>query len=314
MSVTRITEGLLCDRVPIVRLESELLQVEVAPAIGGKIVSLVDKSSGYQFLWRNRRLELCGVAPGSAYDPSFWGGIDELIPNDAPETINGLPSPDHGELWTMPLDYRLDGQGLVLWGTLPRCGIRYEKRLTLRTDGPILNLDYRLNNPSGGRRAFMWKLHAALNIGPGDRIICPAGMARVIDPAWSRWHDSEPFAWPTIEGQQADIIPAADGTTDFLYLYQLRAGQIAWVSAARKLTFRYSFDQHVFPYAQYFASYGGLDGHYTAILEPCSSMPLMVSDADRLGQCSVLMPEEGIETRVAIYAGPCLGSDQHWPR
>jgi len=90
--------------------------------------------------------------------------------------------------------------------------------------------------------------------------------------------------------------------------------QIAWVSAARKLTFCYSFDLHVFPYAQNFGSYGGLDGHYTAILEPCSSMPLMVSDANRLGRCSVLMPEEGIETRVAIYAGPCLGSDQHWPR
>ena len=82
----------------------------------------------------------------------------------------------------------------------------------------------------------------------------------------------------------------------------------------RKLTFRYSFDRRVFPYAQYFASYGGLDGHYTAILEPCSSTPLMVSDADRLGQCSVLMPEEGIETRVTIYAGPCLGGDQHGPR
>lgn len=90
--------------------------------------------------------------------------------------------------------------------------------------------------------------------------------------------------------------------------------QIAWVSAARKLTFCYSFDLHVLPYAQYFGSCGGLDGHYTAILEPCSGMPLMVSDAKRLGQCSVLMPGESLETRVAIYAGPYLGFDQHWPR
>jgi hypothetical protein len=38
-----------------------------------------------------------------------------------------------------------------------------------------------------------------------------------------------------------------------------------------------------------FASYGGLDGHYTAVLEPCTAMPVSVNEAARLNQCSCLM-------------------------
>jgi hypothetical protein len=39
---------------------------------------------------------------GADYDSNFYGGIDELIPNDIPENIDGIDDPDHGELWTTP--------------------------------------------------------------------------------------------------------------------------------------------------------------------------------------------------------------------
>jgi hypothetical protein len=68
-----------------------------------------------------------------------------------------------------------------------------------------------------------------------------------------------------------------------------------------------SFDRQVFPYVCYFASYGGLDGHYTAVLEPCTAMPVPVNEAARLNQCSVLEPGRRVETRVSIYAGLEVG-------
>ena len=302
--MTSIKEGLLVDQTPIVRMENDFLQVDVAPAVGGRIVSLLEKASNYQFLWRNAGLKLEKLSPGSAYDPNFYGGIDELIPNDIPEFLNGRDSPDHGELWTTSLDHWLDGQTLAMAGTLPLCGLRYARRLTLRPDSPNIDVDYRIENPTGERREFLWKLHAALNIEPGDQIECMARTARVVDPQWSRWKSLEPFAWPVIEGKQADQIPPLDGTLDFLFLYDLKAGQMAWRSVSRKLRFTYYFDTQVFLYAWYFASYGGFDGHYVAILEPCTTMPLSVNEAARLGQCSVLEAGQKIETRVTIYAGP----------
>lgn len=298
-----IEQGRSVDGVPIVRLENASLRVDVAPAVGGRVISLIDKATGYEFLWRNARLKLERLPPGSPYDPNFYGGIDELIPNDIPEPLNGVDSPDHGELWTTALAGVIEGESLVLAGSLPLCGLRYWRRMMLRGDSPYLDVDYRIENGAGQRRIFLWKLHAALTIAPGDRIECPARTARGVDPQWSRWRTLEPFAWPLVEGQRADIIPPNNNTVDFLFLYDLQEGRMAWRSATMGLTFAYTFDVNVFPYAWYFASYGGFDGHYTAILEPCTTMPLSVNEAAQLGQCSALEPGQRIETRVTIYAG-----------
>jgi hypothetical protein len=302
--MTVIREGLSVDGEPIVRMGNDHLRVEVAPGVGGKIVSVFHKTSGHEFAWHNVHLKLGRLPSYSEYDPNFYGGIDELLPNDIPETINGVECPDHGELWTMALECRLDGEALVLTGTLPLFGLQYERRMALRAGGPYIDLDYRLENVTGHRREFLWKLHAALNVQPGDQIECPARTAQVPDLEWSRWRTVEPFDWPDVEGQRADLVPPKDGTMDFLYLYDLEAGRIALKSASKGLVFAYTFDTDVFPYAWLFASSGGFDGHYVAILEPCTTMPIAVDEAARLGQCSVLEPGEKIETRVTIYAGP----------
>ena len=302
--MTIVEKGLSIDGTPIVRMESGHLRVDVASGVGGKVVSVFHKASEYEFVWHNVNLKLELLPPHSEYDPNFYGGIDELLPNDIPETINGVECPDHGELWTMALDYRVDGEALVLTGNLPLFGLQYERRMTLRPDGPYIDLDYRLENVTDRRREFLWKLHAALNIEPGDQIECPARTAQVPDLEWSRWHTVEPFNWPNIEGQRADLVPPQDGTMDFLYLYDLEAGRIALKSASKGLTFAYTFDTDVFPYTWLFASYGGFDDHYMAILEPCTTMPIVVNEAAELGQCSTLEAGEKIETRVTIYAGP----------
>ena len=297
-------ESLLVDQTPVVRLENRFLRVDVAPSIGGRIVHVQDKETGYQFLWHNERLRLERSAPGSAYDPHFYGGVDEVLPSDVPEFFNGVMNPDHGELWTLPLDSRMDGDALALAGVLPSCGLAYERRLSLKADEPVIVLDYRLENRADERRIFLWKMHAALNVEPGDQIVCPARKASVADPQWSRWGNVAPFSWPIVEGRRADLIPPPDGTTDFIFLYDLQDGTMGWRSHSRGLEFTVHFDRRVFPYACYFASYGGLDGHYTAILEPCTAMPVSVNEAARLGQCSSLEPGEQIVTRVTIYAGP----------
>lgn len=54
------------------------------------------------------------MEPGSTYDPNFYGGIDELFPNDIPEHINGVDSPDHGEIWTIPFEYSIHDSTLSI--------------------------------------------------------------------------------------------------------------------------------------------------------------------------------------------------------
>lgn len=297
-----ISGGISVDGVPIVRMESDLLRIDVAPSLGGKIVSVLNKRADCQFLWRDPLLKLRQIPAGGEYDPNFCGGIDELLPNDLSESIDGVPCPDHGELWTHPLHWRVEGEGLHLSGRLPLTGLSYHRRMTLDSHCPTVHSDYEVQNHAPERRNFLWRLHAAVNIQPGDRISCDARFAQAADPAWSK-RPMQPFEWPMAAGQDASQVPVANGTTDFLFLSKLRHGWMAWRNATRGLVFGFKFDTRVFPYAAYFASYGGFRGQYFAILEPCTAMPLLVSEAAGLKQCSCLQPGETLRTTVILYAG-----------
>ncbi len=295
-------DNLNLEGTPVVRLESDWLRAEVAPRVGGRVVSLVEKSGGHEFLWRNGAQALREHPTGTEYDPHFYGGIDELLPNDIPEVIDGVPCPDHGELWTTPLSWGLENGRLKLQGSLLQFGLGYEREMALRPDAPWLDITYRITNPTAQPRHFLWKLHAALSVHPGDIIDCPARKAQVVDLNWSRYPTLEPFAWPRIECQSANIVPPADDTVDFFYLFDLTEGRIALRRPGEGLEFAYHFDSSVFRYAWIFASYGGFNGHYTVVLEPCTAMPISVNEASARKQCSVLQPGETLETRVAIHA------------
>ena len=298
------SKSLVVDGTRVIRLESELLTVDVAPEVGGRVISMVNKQIGHEFLWRNEALSLKKLSAGSEYDPNFYGGIDELIPNDIPETINRINCPDHGELWTTPLEWQSSDGVLKLHGRLPRFGLSYERHIALRSDEPVVDLKYRISNLTDRRRDFLWKLHAALKVSPGDVLQCPAKTGQVVDRAWSRFKTLEPFAWPHIEGKEANVVPVMNGTVDFFYLSELATGQVSLQNKAQEAKFVYRFDTIVFPYTWIFASYGGFNGHYTVILEPCTAMPISVNEAASKKQCSILEPQQTLETSVSIYVGP----------
>lgn len=294
------------DSTDVYHLENGQLRVTVAPGVGGRIVQVRHLDSGHDFLWTNSRLPLARQAPGTAYDPQFYGGIDELLPSDLAESFGGIASPDHGELWTTALSARIDDTVLVCSGTLAVSGMLYEKRVRLSDTGPEIVCDYRITNTRVTPLPFLWKLHAAMAVKPGDMILCPAQHARPLDLEWSRCPTNQPFAWPRCAETAMDRIPPIDGTSEFLCLSGLRAGTMAWSDGT--LEFRINFDPSVFPWCWYFASFGKFDGHYTAILEPCTSGQLSVAKAAARSECSVLQPGEQIRTTVTIYAGIVAGS------
>lgn len=290
-----------------IRLENECLSVDVVPAVGGRVISIFDKERQYEFLWRNAGVPLRRLEVGADYDENFYGGIDELLPNDVAEMVQGVMLPDHGEIWTMEMQSALQGGVLTMSGTLPIYGLEYEKSVSLRPNTPHLDIAYKIRNPTQCAKPFLWKLHAALNINEGDQIVCPARMARAVGSEWTRWKTTQPFSWPLAQGGRADFVPRASNKIDFLYLYELQEGLMGWQSKRNGLGLFLRFATDVFRYCWLFASYGGFLGHYTAILEPCTTMPISLLEAAKLGQCSVLDAGRDLTTRVSIYAGPTDG-------
>ncbi|MEP6594909.1 MAG: hypothetical protein ABJA71_03135 [Ginsengibacter sp.] len=289
--------------IEVFTIESDHLNVSVAPILGGKIISVYNKFLQKEFLWNNKNLPLAINPPGSEYDPNFWGAIDELILNDLPETIDSISYPDHGELWTTALQHLFSDEKITVHATLELSGFYYSKTMHLDPHAPIIWLDYKIKNETDEQRHFLWKLHAALRIEPGDKLVTSAKHGKVVDPEYSRFKTQNEFMWPSIENTDASIIPPETNTMDFFYLYDISRAEMQLLSKDDNYVFSYSYDKKVFPYQWYFASYGGFLNHYTVILEPCTNMPLSVNEAIEKQQCAILLPGQELITSVRIFAG-----------
>jgi hypothetical protein len=299
MAVSKV----IINNLEVLVLENDQLSMQIVPALGGKIISVFNKKRDKEFVWTNEHIQLQKNNPFDEYDPNFIGGIDELIPNDLPENIDGIDYPDHGELWTTPLAYLITGESVQLSAELPLSKLFYSKKVQLDPAKPIIHLSYFLQNNADQPRHFLWKFHAAAKINEGDRLISNAATGQVVDPAYSRFREVEPFSWPTLKKTDVSIVPANEGTMDFFYLYDIGSPHMFMESADHMTLFGYTYDGGVFPYQWYFASFGGFLGHYTAILEPCSSMPISVTEAMANNQCSRLAPGEHIMTTAQLFAG-----------
>lgn len=266
-------------------LENNFLQIVTDSSHGGRIVRFFDKRGGGEQLWYDAsRLP---VNPALDYDGNFAGGIDELLPCDLPE--HGFP--DHGELWTLPLKSAMKEQALTLEGVLPVSRLLY--RRVMHLEGASLISEYTICNTGERPLDFLWKLHAALRIAPGDRLFAPAECEQAADPGdWSKRSDGMPRRWR--DGYE---MPPPDGSSDFFYLTGLTAGELR-LRRRDGREFCCSFDAERFPSAWVFASFGRLNGSYTAILEPCSNYPLSLDDALRSRVCARLKPGEVIHTIV----------------
>lgn len=298
MKITKET----INKILVYTLENEMLRVKVAPPLGGRILSIYNKKIGREFLWNNQELPIAPNFIGDGYDTNFWGGIDELFPNDIPETINEIDYPDHGELWTTPLNSEQTGSTVGMYGTLLLSRVYYEKRISLKEEEPVVRLKYIVRNLSNANRDFLWKLHAAVQIQKGDQLITFAKKAQAVTPDSSRLGKEE-FGWPWFGKENISIIPSKNNTLDFLYLYDNPKGEMTIQNEHERYVFKYIYDPKIFPYQWYFGSYGGFLNHYTAILELATNMPMSVNKAMEKGQSGHLKPKEEINTEVEIYAG-----------
>lgn len=96
-------------------IENELIRVELVPQLGGKLVSMIYKPTGKQWLLDSGTRPLEQPEFGATFTDWDMSGWDECFP-----TIIACPSgvddhillPDHGELWSLPGTCKIE-EGLL---------------------------------------------------------------------------------------------------------------------------------------------------------------------------------------------------------
>lgn len=148
-------------------LENDFICAHVLPRCGGKILRLVDKRFGFDWLWRNPHLAVREPVYGDSYSEGLdSGGWDEVIPSVAPcQLPGGHVIPDHGEAVQSAWRVLHASDDLLCMSVSGRSlDFCLERSLQLR--GRDLVFDYHLKSEAASAFPWLWCAHPLLPFGP----------------------------------------------------------------------------------------------------------------------------------------------------
>jgi hypothetical protein len=269
-------------------LENDFVQLRVLPDCGGKLLSLVEKRQGYDWLWKNPQLAVREPRYGESFVEQLdSGGWDEICPSVDPCVLpTGVSIPDHGDAVHLPwevLSRSINELSMRVQGrSLPFCLKR-----SLCLCGRELRCEYTLCNV--GQQAFpwLWCAHPLLAFGPEVdlEVACEFDVGYAMGAA-------EPFfgkrvTWP-------DLPPRDTAWAAKLFSEREAVGEVT----ARNLsgaTLRFAWQPSEIPYLGLWVNNGAWSGagtapYYNLGVEP-GMLPL--DDLSKAADAPIL--EAGVE-------------------
>jgi hypothetical protein len=298
----------------VVRLENELISIDILPELGGKIYNFIHLPSDRNLLWHNPRILPARQQCGARFDDVWSGGWDELIPNDIPTPVIGNEMlPDHGEVWSQPSEWQVVKSSeskttvrLVNHGhVLPTA---FEKTISLQRGDPFCTVQYRLTNLGRQPVDFLWNIHPAMAISPTTRLDLRARRGIVEKWGTDHFEGGSEYDWPYAidrSGKRVDlrqVHPPESALADHHYLPDVLEGWYAVTDTQARVGFGLVFPTSVFPHLWLFRTFGGWRKLYTLILEASNGYPNDLAIARQTGRCGHLEPSQTIEAEVKAIA------------
>jgi galactose mutarotase-like enzyme len=292
-----------------IRLENEYLLIDIIPALGTKICSLINKKTGKQWMDRPEgRGEFRQPSYGSLWEKWDRCGWDELFPSiDAcsypVDPWTNVQIPDHGEVWAMPWACNkvsdLEMHGAVQGRQLP---YRLEKQMIL--NGNQVHFSYRLTNLSEHDMPFLWAPHPIIAATESMRICLPPSANQIVttvslDQRLGKW--GMEHAWPVLIGENGTQVvinkmPARNsGVADKFYVKSpLQEGWCSVVEEATGEQFKFIFDVKMIPFLAFWVNGGGWNDHYHLAMEPATGYLDNLSIAHAWDSCA-FVPGGGVK-------------------
>lgn len=295
-------------------MQNDAMRVAVIPEIGGKIISLLSRRTGREWLWKNPYLPLRKPPPDATDFGAFdVGGWDEVFPTVKPCRVpnsawGNRQLTDHGELWFRSwkvLGASTESQAtatLRLAVDEPELPFRFERTLTLAVGLAPLVASYSVTNKSAMPMPFIWAAHPLLAIEPGDSFhmtegtrISSTGNIGLELPA-----NVTEFAWPMLSlasGDSLNLSRAPETSARFaikLFAEDVPGGAIKIANRDQTEIVRFSSVLIEAMHIGLWLNYGAWSGantppYYNAGVEPTSS-PHDDLNASARGQNSQLPP------------------------
>jgi galactose mutarotase-like enzyme len=287
-------------------LENALIRAEVAPALGGKFISLRSKRTSTEWLLPPLR-PYAEAKATAGFDEWDGGGFDECLP-----TVAATKSaPDHGEVWRHAWEEETAEGSVLLRTTALGGAIAFER--SARLEGASLVLDYAVENQSDTAQSLMYCAHPLLRVEQGDRILLPAEVRDVVveGSAGERLgRRGDRVAWPKPNAREdLSVMGPPDGSqADKLFAGPLTDGWAALLRPSVDEGIELTFSSEVLPYLGLWICRAawpdsGAAKQYTVAFEPANSPHDSLADAERDDSAWRLAPGGRREWRLRFRLG-----------
>jgi galactose mutarotase-like enzyme len=302
---------------PAWALESNALRVVTVPGMGAKIVSIVHKEAGHEWLLGSADRPFRPADYGASFVAQDMSGWDEMFPTieacpypgDGPFAGNALP--DHGEVWALPWQIA-ETRGGALTLQVSGRALPYDLIRTLSlADAHTLRMDYAVTNTGGAPLAGMWTAHPQFAVTAATEVRLPQEVTQVL--AVTPLPDAAAGAhvdWPVMPVRDGEPLyldrvgPAANCRSRKVYL--LPDQHIAWamlLDTASKRWLRLEWDAALVPYLGIWEDEGQYNPTPTIALEPSTGYYDSLARAWANEQAPILAPGETLKWSLYVRVG-----------
>lgn len=287
-----------------IKLENSVLKLIILPDKGANMASLVHKPSGRDWLWHNPKPYRL-----PEYDSLFHefdlSGFDDCFPTVGrchyPDGAwKGIAVPDHGEVWALPWDYKIEGQTARFWVHGVRFPYLMEKDISLAGNEVVIS--YKVINYAPQPLKLLWAAHPLVAVEPGMELQLPAGT--------SIKGDLSSLSIQTKQGKdKAVFLTIGDSASKIarkVFTDRLPEGWCAFYEPQTGDFLKFIFPKEKIPYVGIWINQGAFpsgERHFNAALEPTNAAVETLQIADKEGLLIPIPAKDTMEWNLTIVAG-----------
>lgn len=286
-----------------IQIESSSIRIEIVPELGGKLVSILYKPTGKEWLMDSGNRSLQPPKYGTTFTDWDMSGWDECFPtiNACLSVIEGeIHLPDHGELWSIPWEYVIEENAVVCSVQSPQLPYRFTRRISFPSVDRI-QLDYCAYNTGDHPLPFLWVPHPQFTVTEATRILLPESMEEML--CVYNGHSlktGESYAWDDV----SLITPEITGDArKFYYDGQVPAGWSGLYGEESGTFLILSVPQDKVPYLGIWMDEGMFNDRVTCALEPSIGYYDSLEMAIGNGTAQVIPAESSFEWQLEIALG-----------
>jgi len=250
---------IIYDGFKALNLSNSFTSVIVVPSLGGKIVSIEKRSSGFDYAFKNEHIKNKKCLYGSDYAASSASGVDECFPTVAASRYTEFPwediaIPDHGEIWAQEVEIEIVGKTIIQ----KAYGIRfpYVFRRAINLEDNTVSINYRVENPGTMDFNYIWSIHPHFNLYENTEIIIEGNPDVYMDFSMKNAFKmkTHKYKWPVLTTDNGKMINFSkiedvdNGDGEKFYLCNMSRGEVKLRYPDKDETMIFKFNKDILKY------------------------------------------------------------------